>query len=69
MAEYVIKLTVVVEPEVDARELQGGLNHPDTLKRLSNAVATGLTLKSVRTGEKYPEAGTFAVFSVTVDKK
>lgn len=69
MADYVIKLSITTSSEIEPHDLQGALNLPDVSKRLSEVVAAALTLPNVPSGKKYPKAGTFAVGSVTVEKK
>jgi hypothetical protein len=69
MANYVIQLAVIITPDVDEKELQGTLNLPDMRTRLGDVLSRALTLPAVPEGKKYPNAGTFAVGSVTVEKK
>jgi hypothetical protein len=69
MADYVIKLNIAITPDIDAHDLQGGLNLPDVRTRLGDMVGAALILPHVPEGKKYPKAGTFAVGSVTVEKK
>jgi hypothetical protein len=69
MAAYIVQLAVAITPVVDPQELQTGLNHPDVRKRLGEVIGAGLILPHVPHGKKYPKAGTFAVGSVTVEKK
>jgi hypothetical protein len=69
MADYIVQLAVTITPDVDPQDLQAGLNHPDVRKRLSGVVSSGLGFQHVPDGGKYPKAGTFAVGSVTVQKK
>jgi hypothetical protein len=67
MADYTIQLAVTFSRDVDPKNLQSELNNPDVRKRLGETLSRVLTLPQVR--KKYPEAGTFAVVSVTVEKK
>jgi hypothetical protein len=69
MADYIVHLAITITPDVDPQELQGGLNLPDVRKRLGDMVGAALILPHVPEGQKYPKAGTFAVGSVTVEKK
>jgi hypothetical protein len=69
MADYIIQLAVTITPDVDPQDLQAELNHPDVRNRLGEAVGRGLVLPHVPAGKNYPKAGTFAVGSVTVEKK
>jgi hypothetical protein len=69
MADYTIQLAVTLTPDIDPKELQGSLNHPDVRQRLSDVLGRVLTLPPVPERKQYPKAGTFAVGSVTVEKK
>ena len=69
MAAYIVHLAVAITPVVDPQELQDGLNHPDVRKRLGETLGAAMPLPLVPEGKKYPPAGTYAVGSVTVEKK
>ena len=69
MTQYIVKLAVAITPDVDVKELQGTLNLPDIRNRLGDVLSRTLTLPAVPQGKEYPKAGTFAVGSVTVEKK
>lgn len=69
MADYIVQLAVTITPDVDAKELQVGLNDSETRKRFGDLLGRGLVLTHVPDGKKYPKAGTFAVGSVTVEQK
>lgn len=69
MAEYVIQLSITTSNEIDPHEWQGSLNLPDVRKRVGDLVGASLTLPLVPAGKKYPEAGTFSVGSVTVERR
>jgi hypothetical protein len=67
MADYTIQLVVTFARDVDPQDLQSELNHPDVKKHLGEVLGRVLVLPKV--AKQYPEAGTFAVGSVTVEKK
>lgn len=67
MADYVVKMAVTFSRDVEAQELQSELNNPDVRKRIADVLGNVLTLPQVK--KKYPEAGTFSIGSVTVEKK
>jgi hypothetical protein len=69
MPDYVIQLGITTSNEIDPKEWQGSLNLPDVRKRVADLVGSSLVLPLVPAGKKYPNAGTFAVGSVTVEQK
>jgi hypothetical protein len=69
MADYLIHLSISTSNDIDPQEWQGSLNLPDVRKRVADLVGSSLTLPLIPAGKKYPEAGTFAVGSLTVERK